>query len=149
MCALDAAEITAVSFLGEVGEEAHHAPSKMSAAKAIAGGERSALLFATESPPQEYSAAGRAADSTSRASSVFVRARRVLVSKDAKGDAGLGGTPAWWRALRRARAGHPKDGEKKSCFPKPAPLTGINLVEQRFLLAAFCSDPLRVSLDRR
>lgn len=47
MCALDAAEITAVSFLGEVGEEAHHALSKMSAAKAIAGGEMSALLFAT------------------------------------------------------------------------------------------------------
>lgn len=39
-----------MSFLGEVGEEAHHAPSKMSAAKAIAGGETSALPFATESP---------------------------------------------------------------------------------------------------
>lgn len=44
MCALDAAEITAVSFLGEVGEEAHHTPSKMSAAKAIAGGENEALF---------------------------------------------------------------------------------------------------------
>lgn len=46
MCALDAAEITAVSFLGEVGEETHHVLSKMSAAKAIAGGETRALCGA-------------------------------------------------------------------------------------------------------
>lgn len=32
-----------MSFLGEVGEEAHQAPSKMSAAKARAGGESGAL----------------------------------------------------------------------------------------------------------
>jgi len=50
VCALDAAEITVVSFLGEVGEEACRALSKMSAAKAIAGGETSALLLAIESP---------------------------------------------------------------------------------------------------
>lgn len=46
MCALDAAEITVVSFLGEVGEEAHHTPSEMSAAKAVAGGETRALCAA-------------------------------------------------------------------------------------------------------
>lgn len=55
MCALDAVEITAVSFLGEVGEEAHGAPSKMSASKAIAGRETSALLPAPRAQPQPTS----------------------------------------------------------------------------------------------
>lgn len=85
MCALDAAEITAVSFLGEVGEEAHHALSKMSAAKAIAGGENEA--------PFLQSGARGVAKSIPRAFSVLGGAEGFGF-QGCSVDSGLAGTPA-------------------------------------------------------
>lgn len=63
-------------------------------------GKTSALLFATESPAPAHSAARGAAASTSRASSVLVKAEGFGFQGCGM-DAGLGGTAAsCWAALR-------------------------------------------------
>lgn len=83
MCALDAAEITAVSFLGEVGEEAHHALSKMSAAKAIAGGKR-ALSFVQLRAQPSSGVLSHSGSGQQHLKSLFSAVRAEgLVSKDA------------------------------------------------------------------